>query len=353
MQMCSITLDLIRRNNVRAISIKFSYNQEIVDFLKNQKAKWDPFQRYWWSRDIKNLPVELEAKFPTAIFYSLPFLFWKLGRELIIRNYSRKTIKSYLSQTRLFFNWAIDSKDILAYRNIDDNKISQYLEYCHFEKNLSSASLRSIIQALRYFWKEGLQRNFPQKVVYPRKESILPAILSKKEVLLLIDSLDNYKHKLLLMLAYSSGLRVSEIVSLRKNNIDFMRQVIHIQQGKGKKDRMVPLSNKFTVLWREHHTSVLKEGNDYIFPGQYPNTHLAIRTAEKIFENAKAKANLTKDVSFHSLRHAFATHLLEAGTGIRHIQALLGHANVRTTERYARLSKVEILKVPSPLDLET
>jgi integrase/recombinase XerD len=352
MQMCSITLNLIRRNNVRAISIEFSFNDEIVHFLKMHKGKWDPFNRYWWTRDLKNLPNAIESQFPNCVLYSLEFLLWKLGRELIVRNYSRKTIKSYLGQTRQFFNWAIDSRDILAYRAIDDNKISQYLEYCHFEKNLSSASLRTIIQALRYFWKEGLQRNFPPKVIYPRKESILPAILSKKEVLLLIDSLDNYKHKLLLMLAYSSGLRVSEIVSLRKNNIDFYRQVIHIQQGKGKKDRMVPLSKKFTALWREHHTSVLKEGNDYIFPGQYPNTHLATRTAEKIFENAKKNSNISKNVSFHSLRHAFATHLLEAGTGIRHIQALLGHANVRTTERYARLSKVEIQKVPSPLDLE-
>lgn len=158
----------------------------------------------------------------------------------------------------------------------------------------------------------------------------------------------NIKHRLLLTLAYSSGLRVSEAVSLRPEDIALSRKVICVKLGKGRRDRYTPLSDKAAALFKEY--SARCDIRAWLFPGQSATRHLAIRSAQRIFDKAVRQAGIFKDISIHSLRHTFATHLLESGTDIRYIQTLLGHSSIRTTERYTHVAKGSVLNIRSPLD---
>jgi len=158
----------------------------------------------------------------------------------------------------------------------------------------------------------------------------------------------NLKHRFLLTLVYSSGLRVSEVVALKKEHIDLSRKVIYIKRGKGRKDRCTLLSEKAARLFAEY--CKITEIKNWLFPGQPATSPLSIRSAQKIFEKATHQADIHKEVSIHSLRHTFATHLLENGTDIRYIQNLLGHSSLRTTERYTHIAKGSILNIISPLD---
>ena len=156
------------------------------------------------------------------------------------------------------------------------------------------------------------------------------------------------KHRLLLTLAYSSGLRVSEVVGLKKEHIDLSRGVVYVNLGKGRKDRFTILSQKAIFLIKQYFSCY--DIQTWLFPGQRPLKPLSIRSAQKIFEKAVHQADIRKEVSIHSLRYTFATHLIESGTDIRYIQALLGHSSLRTTERYTHIAKGSILNIQSPLD---
>lgn len=350
-----IYVDFPKNEKIRLCIIKFQYDPKVIEFLKIHQARWHPQKSIWIHRDLKEFPDVLKSAFPERVVFSLEALLWKSMRSFLMRNYSRRTTINYAGQIFLFFKWAVppnQRSDPFAYRNVEDAKISQYLEYCHFDKKLKSSSIRASIQSLKFFWRECLLKPFPATIKYPKKEIALPDVLTKEEVLRLAESRPNIKHKLLILFSYSTGMRLSEIVSLRTSDIDFKREVIHIRQAKGKKDRIVPLSKKIAALYQEYQETSKSDSSIYVFPGQYHNTHISPRTAEKIFEHARNATKIHKKISFHSLRHAFATHLLESGTGIRHIQKLLGHSSVRTTERYAQISKTEIQKIPSPLDLE-
>jgi site-specific recombinase XerD len=158
----------------------------------------------------------------------------------------------------------------------------------------------------------------------------------------------NLKHRLLLMLVYSSGLRVSEAVTLRKEHIDLSRKVVYVKTGKGRKDRCTILSEKVAMFLGEYCNAF--DIGAWLFPGQSASHHLSIRSAQRIFEKASLRAGIIKKTSIHGLRHTFATHLLENGTDIRYIQSLLGHSSLRTTERYAHVARSNVLSVQSPLD---
>jgi site-specific recombinase XerD len=182
----------------------------------------------------------------------------------------------------------------------------------------------------------------------PRQDLKLPTVFSKDEIKKMLDLEKNVKHRLLLMLAYSSGLRVSEVVNLKREHIDFSRKAVYIKSGKGRKDRCTILSEKAALLLREYCVSY--DTQIWLFPGQPASCHLSIRSAQKIFEKAALRVGIIKKTSIHGLRHTFATHLLENGTDIRYIQSLLGHASLRTTERYTHVSIRSALSVQSPLD---
>lgn len=159
---------------------------------------------------------------------------------------------------------------------------------------------------------------------------------------------EDIKHRLLLMLVYSSGLRVSEVVALKREHIDLVRRVIHVKLGKGRKDLFTILSEKAADFITQY--CVINNIQDWLFPGQQPTRHLTIRSAQHIFDNAVQRAEISKNISIHSLRHTFATHLLESGTDIRYIQSLLGHSSLHTTERYTHIARRNVLNIQSPLD---
>ena len=177
----------------------------------------------------------------------------------------------------------------------------------------------------------------------------LPVVLSREEVARLLKATTNLKQKALLMVAYSAGLRVGEAVRLKVSDIDSKRMQIRVTAGKGAKDRYTLLLETALTILRDYVRAEKPKG--WLFPGADPTKHLSERSAERIFQRSKTKASITKPATFHTLRHSFATHLLEDGVDIRYIQELLGHGNIRTAERYTHVSQKAMGRIRSPLDM--
>lgn len=269
----------------------------------------------------------------------------KLKRFLLYRNYSPRTVKVYCNQLKHFFE----------HTGIDEEKLARedvciYLEKVRTELNVSRSYVAHLVSGLKLYYDlvHPDKANPAAGIKLPKKSQRFPDVLSESEVKHLFDSLGNIKHKLLLMLIYSAGLRVSEAVSLRVQDLDFDRMMIKIRQGKGRKDRYVMLSELIQKTYLRYRDTVMVKS--WLFPGTDPDTHLSIRSAQAVFHRAREKAGIQKDVSIHSLRHSFATHLLERGTDLRYIQELLGHKSSRTTEIYTHISPRSIAKVQSPLE---
>lgn len=268
-----------------------------------------------------------------------------LRRELKIRNYSPKTIATYTSCIRSF-------ADHFSPRNLEelsDEDIRRYMLHQIEVKKLSAGSVSLALNALRFLYTEIYRRPFVVRgIEHPRRGRPLPVVLSMEEVKAILESLGNLKHRVILMLAYSAGLRVSEIVHLKTTDIDGDRKLIHVQSGKGKKDRYTILSDvvldKLREYWKAYRPKT------WLFAGRNPGSAYTVRSAEKVFESAAEKAGIRKHVSIHTLRHSFATHLLEQGTDIRFIQELLGHSSVRTTEIYTHVSRRRLATLRSPIE---
>ncbi|MCE9501444.1 MAG: site-specific integrase [Leptospira sp.] len=267
----------------------------------------------------------------------------KIAKELELRNYSTSTKKAYISYNIKFLAY---SKKIP--QGIQKSDIENFLLYMKQIKKSSSSTIHQIINSLQFYYRDILHKDILSSIPRPKKERRLPDILSEEEIGMLLKVSSNPKHKAILSFVYASGLRVSEVVNLKKSDIDFNRGTLFIRQAKGKKDRITILSSTCLSLLNNFRSYELN--SPWIFPGQQFKSHLSVRSAEKIFEIAKNRAGIKKHVSIHSLRHAFATHLLEAGTDIRYIQSLLGHKSLKTTTIYTRVSKGKILNIRSPLD---
>ncbi|MFP3091450.1 tyrosine-type recombinase/integrase [Treponema sp. TIM-1] len=268
----------------------------------------------------------------------------KLETELHARKYSPQTIGSYVHYNKAFCRVVQKGpKEILS------EDIREYLAYLDKTQDLSASSVNLAISALKFFYTQVLKRDFAwDQYSRPRHDKRLPSVLSGTEINLMLNSEKNPKHRLLLMLAYSSGLRVSEVVALKKSSIDLNRKLIFVYSGKGRKDRYTLLSERAAKFLEDY--CALYDIDGWLFPGLPSDRHLSIRSAQNIFSKALEKAHIQKQLSIHSLRHTFATHLLENGTDIKYIQELLGHASVRTTERYTHVARRHVLKIQSPLD---
>jgi len=267
----------------------------------------------------------------------------KLENELRVRKYSKQTQSAYVYYNRLFCR--VQRK---APEEIRQEDLPQFLAQMEKDREYSASAINLAISAVKFFYRHVLKNDSVSGQHRPQNDKRLPMVLSKEEVVKILTMEKNPKHKLLLMLIYSSGLRVSEVVALKKEHIDLSRQVIFIRQGKGRKDRSVMLSRKAAQYLSEYYEFFGIE--NWIFPGQNAKKHLVIRSAQHIFDKAVKRAGIVKNISIHGLRHTFATHLLENGTDIRYIQSLLGHANLRTTERYTHVAKRSALNIKSPLD---
>lgn len=264
-----------------------------------------------------------------------------LAQELIIRGFSRRTIKSYLAHNQQFLNFIGKSP-----REVTAQDIKDYLLYLK-SKNYSNTSLNSVISSLKFYYQQVLRRKLFFNIHRPKREKFLPVILHRDEVVKIINSTDNLKHKLLLSILYGSGLRVSEVVKLKIADVDILTGRVFVRDGKGNKDRYTLLSKHSARLFEIYFKKIA--GQAYLFSGANGEGHLTQRSAQKIFDKAIEKIGLTKKVSCHSLRHSFASHLLANGVDIRYIQKLLGHKNIKTTEQYTHTAGDFLSKISSPL----
>jgi site-specific recombinase XerD len=194
------------------------------------------------------------------------------------------------------------------------------------------------------------KEKFFLEIPRPKKPQQLPKLLNEIEIKRLFNALNNKKHKAMLFTTYSAGLRVSEVVDLKLEHIDSQRMQIFVESGKGKKDRYVNLSPVLLDILRQYVKMYDPAPRVYLFESEQTGKPYPIRTVQQIFYNAKKLAGIKKDVGVHSLRHSFATHLLDKGTDIRYIKDLLGHFNIRTTERYLHVSKQQLVNIVSPFD---
>jgi site-specific recombinase XerD len=273
----------------------------------------------------------------------LPHWQEKLTAELRSRKYSPKTIASYSHYNRAFCRTMQKNPEA-----IKGEDITAYLAYLNETCDLSSSSMNLAISALKFFYHEVLKKNIIQEQCRPRHDKRLPIVLSGSEIARLLDMEKNPKHRLLLMLTYSSGLRVSEVVALKKEHIDINRKSILIRDGKGRRDRYTLLSDRVVKFIGDYYA--IHNIESWLFPGIPVQHHLSIRSAQNIFNKALHNAGIHKAISIHSLRHTFATHLLESGTDIKYIQELLGHVSIKTTQRYAHVARRHVLRIQSPLD---
>jgi site-specific recombinase XerD len=266
-----------------------------------------------------------------------------LETELQARKYSLRTGKMYRYFIRDFLRFAGGPPAAQS-----GACLKAYIAHLG-ARGYAASSMNLAISAVKFFYSHvyGDGENPAGLVKRPKKDGRLPPVLSKPEVRKIIGAAGNIKHRLLLTIVYSAGLRVSEAAALKMADIDFQRKLILVRQGKGRKDRCAPLAGNAAALLGEY---LLYAPGKWLFPGQDIESHLSVRSAQKIFEHAALKAGIPRPVSIHSLRHSFATHLLESGTDIRYIQELLGHSSVKTTQRYTHVALRGPLGIRSPLD---
>ncbi|MDR0494281.1 MAG: tyrosine-type recombinase/integrase [Treponema sp.] len=267
----------------------------------------------------------------------------ELENELRSGKYSRRTILSYIYYNRLLCQNLQKPPE-----KIQPDDIRQFLATVEKNRDYSASSLNLAISSIKFFYKRVMKNDILKEHRRPRQDKRLPIVLSKAEIRKMIMAEQNLKHRLLLMMVYASGLRVSEVVCLKRQDIDTDRKIIMIKSAKGRKDRYSILSDTVIGSLKDYFSS--NQISAWVFPGYSPEKHLSIRSAQYIFEHSLDKAGITKSASIHSLRHTFATHLLESGTDIRYIQELLGHSSIRTTERYTHVARRSTLKIQSPLD---
>ncbi len=225
----------------------------------------------------------------------------------------------------------------------------RYVNEYIIKRGLSFSYQNQVVNAIKLFFREIVRCNLDvDKLERPRREYKLPNVLSKEEVRLILNAHSNVKHKTMLSLIYSCGLRRSELLNLKPTDIDSKRNIIVIKQAKGKKDRIVPLSPKILIMLRDYYTT--HKPKTWLFEGQNKNEKYDERSLSNVLKQALLKVNITKPVSLHWLRHSYATHLLESGTDLRYIQELLGHNSSRTTEIYTHVSTKNIQQIKSPFD---
>ncbi len=266
---------------------------------------------------------------------------------LLLKAYSPSTIRTYLNEMSQLL---VMLKNIPA-DELKPEHLKRYLVYCYEKQQLKENTLHSRINAMKFYYEQVLKREkFFWEIPRPKKPFLLPRLLNETELAKLFNALPNKKHKALLFTAYSAGLRVSEIVNLKIADIDSKRMQILIQQAKGKKDRYVNLSPVLLDILRKYIQEYKPRPRVYLFESEQTLAAYPTRTIQQIFSNAKKKAGIRKEVGVHSLRHSFATHLLDKGTDIRYIKDLLGHFNIKTTERYLHVSKKQLVNIISPFD---
>jgi len=356
---------VVRANNGR-LKIYFSYDKDVFKKLRsypysswNSKLKYQsiPFQESYL-KELEEFAKGKNLKFLYEIEKASTITKYKSDRsskdykkcpeEYISKlkelHNSENTLRVYSSAFEQFCNYYKD----LSLENISQEQITKYMQHLVVDRKVSSSYHNQAINAIKFYYERVL--NGDRKIYLldrPRKEQKLPEVLNQEEIKQLLKCIINIKHRALVMLAYSSGMRLSEIVGLKIKDLDSVQMQIRVQQGKGKKDRITILSERVLEILRSYFQQYkpkewLFEGAD---GGQYSK-----RSAQQIVKDAARKAGIQKKISFHTLRHSFGTHLIESGTNLRYIQSLLGHESSKTTEIYTHITLKGFDQLRSPMD---
>jgi len=268
----------------------------------------------------------------------------KMQQDLLIQSYSPRTIEAYLWHVKQFTQFYSQNLDKLG-----EEEIRKYLYHIKTVRHYSSSNLSQAFSAIKFLYRETLKMPLELKTLKgPRHAHKLPVVLSGKEIKQIFAAVENTKHRLVLMTAYSAGLRLSEVTHLKVSDIDSSRMLIRVEQGKGKKDRYTLLSklllDRLRDYWRLYRPPL------WLFPGSAPDKPIADTSIQKVFQRARHKAGIRKPASVHTLRHSFATHLLEQGVDIFTIKELLGHSTIMTTLQYLHLQQNKRSTIVNPID---
>lgn len=319
------------------LKLMFDYDEKIVQIIKDIKGRqYNPSDKTWTipnnsiNRDFINNEFEVCVD---------PF-----DQLLTLKGYSNSTKKAYKSHINRFKEHL--NKDT---NEVTEDDIKNYMYYLMNIKDNSNSYTTQAYSAIKlycsYIHNQNIEfKNFPR----PKTVKPLPKVLSEEDVTKILNSVTNQKHRTILYVVYSSGLRVSEVVNLKISDIDSNRMTIFVKDSKGNKDRYTILAQETLNELRNYYK--LYRPKDWLFPGADESEHLSVRSVQKVFKKACMKAKINKDVGIHSLRHSFATHLLEYGTDIRYIQELLGHSSTKTTQIYTHVTNKDLRKIVSPID---
>ena len=339
---------IITHRGTKRIAVYFEKNAEWIARIKEiDGARWSQSLVAWHLPDTEENRVRF--KIP-PISYSFPSTegieqIEKFKQFLRSKRYSESTITTYSEALKSFLVFyrnkaiaEITNEDVIVYNN----------EYI-LKNNLSASYQNQIINSIKLFFKIIHDSKMVIEELHrPKNAKTLPNVLSKEETFRLIDLTTNLKHKTLLALIYSSGLRISEAINMKITDIDRQRMLIHVKNAKGKKDRYTLLSTKVLGLLKEYYA--IYKPKTFLFEGQYGEQYSS-RSAQAVLQQSAKKAGITKQISLHTLRHSFATHLLENGTDLRYIQDLLGHSSPKTTMIYTHVSSTSLKNIINPFDM--
>lgn len=339
--------------NKKVILCYFPYNPELLKKFRAEfpYASWSRTLNAWYVQDSTlyrsrlNLPLpEIGDNWLPKLYEYNKLEFIKFRNALTQKAFSRNTINTYLSEfAQLLILLKNNPVDTLT-----SDRLNSYFLYCLKVLKHSEAQVHSRMNAIKSYFRLVLRKEYLfDTVIKPKPTKPLPKVLSKQEVLKLFAVTNNIKHLIILKMGYGMGLRVSELIALKINDVDLDRKQVHIVSSKGKKDRYVNLPETLIPLYLDYLKAY--QPNYYVLEGQFSKQY-SIRSAQSVFRNAMQKAGINKSIGIHGLRHSYATHLLEAGTDIVFIQKLLGHSQIKTTEIYAKVSNKILSNVKSPLD---
>ena len=355
-----IEVKKLKHRGQMALVLCFGYNAELVGIAKNIGARFTKTHSGWWlpwgKENLDNVFTAFKNKAWLDLVYKnttprlekskvlKPLLPDEYINLLKRRRYSESTVSTYSTLFNQFLNYHYP----IPIENLGATEIKIFQDYLVNKKKVSQSTQNQYINAIKFYYEKVLGGD---KTVYyierPRKEKKLPHVLSEEEVLRLLKATPNLKHKTIITLLYSGGLRVGELLRLRKQDLNFERNQIFVRGAKGKKDRVTLLAES-TKLVLERYLQNYKP-NYYVVEGM--NRKPYSLTSVNLFLKASAKrAGIVQNITSHMLRHSFATHLLEQGTDLRYIQTLLGHSSSKTTEIYTHISKSSLAKIESPLD---
>ena len=339
---------LLKHRNEDRIGVEFEKDNELIRRLKLiPDARWSQEKKLWHLPDTPEnrarfqiLPKEDTTLSAAGEGHLKEFIRW-----LSAKRYSPNTIKTYSDALKSFLVF-YRTKDICEITNAD---VIDFNNDYIIKRKLSASYQNQVTNAIKlYFRTVRATRIEVDKIHRPKKSKTLPNVLSKEEIKMILDAPTNIKHKTMLCLIYSCGLRRSELLQLKPHDIDSKRNIVIIRQSKGKKDRIAPLSLKILALLRAYY--IAYRPKRWLFEGQIAEQPYSEQSLQSVLKTALKKAQICKPVTLHWLRHSYATHLLESGTDLRYIQELLGHNSSKTTEIYTHVSTKSLQQIKSPFD---